>query len=97
MELTRKIHGRPQIQGVGACNQWIFRSVDGVHCTFPRDERIESLGVGLLGTVDGESRFISIVRRGENHLVMNIRHHAQLSALNAFTEQLGSKTVATEA
>ena len=93
MEVTRRVSG-----GVaGRYNQWVFRSVDGVQCTFPPDEHIESLGVGLLGTVDGKSRFIGIVRRGENNLVLNIRHHAQLSALNAFTKQLGDKTVATEA
>ena len=92
MELTRRISSRV----TGRYNQWILRSKDGVHCTFPSDERIENLGVGLLGTMDGESRFISIVRREGNYLELNIRLHIQLSVFNAFTKQLGDETVATE-
>ena len=91
MELTRRVHGRPQIEGVGTCNQWILRSVDGTSCTFPPDERISVLGAQL-----GENLFLGIGSRGINNLVLNIRLGVPRGALDAFTEALGNETVATE-
>jgi len=92
IQLTRRVGRHPSVEGIGICNYWVFRSLEGYRCTFPDDDRLHVLGnQHFLGSTE-LVQLVEIGTRGENNIGLYIRIGVPKASLDAFTDALASET-----